>query len=55
MFQPIPTRDRVSEPLNWIQNAGGAMLVTAMIFMLVMGVYPEPFLEIIRNATPHLK
>lgn len=55
MFQPIPTRDRVSEPLNWIQNAGGAMLVTAMIFMLVMGVYPEPFLEIIRNATPLLK
>lgn len=55
MFQPIPTRDRVSEPLNWIQNAGGAMLVTAMIFMLVMGVYPEPFLDLIRAATPLLK
>lgn len=55
MFQPIPTRDRVSEPLNWIQNAGGAMLVTAMIFMLVMGVYPEPFLDIIKQATPYLR
>ncbi len=55
MFQPIPTRDRVSEPLNWIQNAGGAMLVTAMIFMLVMGVYPEPFLDLIRASTPLLK
>lgn len=55
MFQPIPTRDRVSEPLNWIQNAGGAMLVTAMIFMLVMGVYPEPFLSLIGDATPYLK
>lgn len=55
MFQPIPTRDHVSEPLNWIQNAGGAMLVTAMLFMLVMGVYPEPFLDIIRQATPYLK
>jgi len=55
MFQPIPTRDRVSEPLNWIQNAGGAMLVTAMLFMLVMGVYPQPFLEIIQQASPYLR
>ncbi len=55
MFQPIPTRDRVSEPLNWIQNIGGAMLVTAMLFMLVMGVYPQPFLDIIREATPYLR
>lgn len=55
MFQPIPTRDRVSEPLNWIQNAGGAMLVTAMVFVLVLGVFPEPFLDIIRAATPLLK
>ncbi|MES2884265.1 MAG: NADH-quinone oxidoreductase subunit NuoN [Pseudomonadota bacterium] len=55
MFQPIPTRDRVSEPLNWIQNAGGAMLVAAMVVMLVMGVYPEPFLDLIRASTPLLK
>jgi len=55
MFQPIPTRDRVSEPLNWIQNAGGAMLVAAMVVMLVLGVYPEPFLDIIRQATPLLR
>lgn len=55
MFQPIPTRDRVSEPLNWIQNAGGAMLVAAMVMMLVMGVYPEPFLDLIRASTPLLK
>lgn len=55
MFQPIPTRDHVSEPLNWIQNAGGAMLVSAMVMMMIMGVYPEPFLDIIRAATPLLK
>lgn len=55
MFQPIPTRDRVSEPLNWIQNAGGAMLVAAMVMMLIMGVYPEPFLDLIRASTPELK
>lgn len=55
MFQPIPTRDRVSEPLNWIQNAGGAMLVAAMVVMLVMGVYPEPFLDLIRASTPLLR
>lgn len=55
MFQPIPTRDRVSEPLNWIQNAGGAMLVAAMVVMLVIGVYPEPFLDLIRAATPQLR
>ena len=55
MFQPIPTRDRVSEPLNWIQNAGGAMLVAAMVVMLTIGVYPEPFLDLIRASTPMLR
>lgn len=51
MFQPIPGRDRVSEPLNWVQNSGGAMLMFAMALMLVIGVYPQPFLNLIRAAT----
>ena len=50
MFQPIPVKERVSEPLNWVQNAGGAMLMLAMALMLVIGVYPEPFLQLIRAA-----
>lgn len=50
MFQPIPVRERVSEPLNWVQNAGGAMLMLAMALMLVIGVYPEPFLDLIRAS-----
>lgn len=50
MFQPIPAKERVSEPLNWVQNAGGAMLMLAMALMLIIGVYPEPFLALIRAA-----
>lgn len=50
MFQPIPMRERVTEPLTWLQNAGGAMLMAAMILTIVMGVYPEPFIHIIETA-----
>jgi NADH-quinone oxidoreductase subunit N len=51
MFQPIPGRERVSEPLNWVQNASGVMLMTAMALVILMGVYPTPFLDVIRAAT----
>ena len=51
MFQPIPGRERVSEPLNWVQNASGLMLMTAMALVILMGVYPTPFLDLIRAAT----
>ena len=51
MFKPIPGRERVSEPLNWVQNASGLMLMTAMALVILMGVYPTPFLDLIRAAT----
>lgn len=55
MFQPIPVRERVSEPLNWVQHSGGAMLMAAMALVLVIGVYPEPFLSLIRASTLALR
>jgi NADH-quinone oxidoreductase subunit N len=55
MFQPIPVRERVSEPLNWVQQSGGAMLMAAMALVLVLGVYPEPFLQLIRASTLALR
>jgi len=50
MFQPIPMRERVTEPLSWLQNASGAMLMAAIVLTIAMGVYPQPFLSLIESA-----
>ena len=50
MFQPIPVRERVSEPLTWLQNASGAMLMAAMILTIALGVYPQPLISLIKAS-----
>jgi len=39
-----------SAPRNWATNAGGGMLIVLMLVMLVLGVYPEPFITLVRAA-----
>jgi NADH-quinone oxidoreductase subunit N len=39
-----------SAPLNWASGAGGGMLILLMLVMLVLGVYPEPFITLVRAA-----
>ena len=45
-----PQRRRFSAPLNWAQQAGGVMVLGLMLLMLLLGVYPEPFLGVIQSA-----
>ncbi|MGH8529255.1 MAG: NADH-quinone oxidoreductase subunit NuoN [Nevskiales bacterium] len=36
--------------LNWGQQMGGAMVLVLMLFMLVMGLYPQPLLYLVQQA-----
>ena len=51
MFMPDPEQRAYSAPLNWAQATGGYMVVAVMVLMVVMGLYPQPFLELIQPAT----
>jgi NADH-quinone oxidoreductase subunit N len=45
-----PQRRRFSAPLHWAQQAGGLMTLGLMLLMLVLGIYPEPFIKVIEAA-----
>lgn len=51
LFMLDPQRRRFSAPLHWAQQAGGLMTLGLMLLMLVLGIYPEPFIKIIEAAT----
>ncbi len=37
-------------PLNWAQSPGGGVLILLMLVMLVLGVYPGPFITWVQGA-----
>jgi NADH-quinone oxidoreductase subunit N len=39
-----------SAPRNWATNAGGGVLIVLMLAMLILGVYPEPFITLVHAA-----
>ena len=43
-----PQRRRFSAPLHWAQQAGGVMVLGLMLLMLLLGIYPEPFIQVIK-------
>jgi NADH-quinone oxidoreductase subunit N len=46
-----PKLHRHDAPLNWEQKAGGVMLLAVSILVFVLGVYPQPMLELVQHAT----
>jgi NADH-quinone oxidoreductase subunit N len=50
-FLSAPGMRRYDAQLNWGQGAGGIMVLALTALMFVLGVYPQPFLELIQNAT----
>ena len=50
LFLIDPERRRFSAPLQWAQQAGGVMVMGLMLLMLVIGIYPQPFIEVIQAA-----
>jgi NADH-quinone oxidoreductase subunit N len=45
-----PERRRFEAPRDWAQQTGGAMVWGLMLLMLLMGIYPQPFISLIQLA-----
>lgn len=51
MFMLDPARHRFGAPLDWAQRAGGIMVLLAMMLMLVLGLFPQPFIHLLQVST----
>ena len=45
-----PNLRRHDAPLHWGQQAGGLMLLFVALLAFVLGVYPQPLLELVQHA-----
>jgi NADH-quinone oxidoreductase subunit N len=50
MYLRAPWVRRFSAPLNWALGTGGFMLVALMLLMLVLGIFPTPFIAFVQAA-----
>ena len=50
MFQDRDQQERFEAPMNWGLQTGGIVLVAVTIASFVLGLYPQPFIEIIQLA-----
>lgn len=50
LFLLEPGLRRYDAPLDWGQQAGGIMLMAVALLTLLLGVYPQPLLEVIQLA-----
>ena len=50
MFLVEPNLQRRDAPLNWAQRAGGSMLLAVAGLTVLLGVYPQPLLAVVRNV-----
>ncbi len=50
LFMIQPNLRRHDAPFNWGQRAGGIMLVLIAALAFVLGVYPQPLLELVQGA-----
>ncbi|HEX4896132.1 MAG TPA: NADH-quinone oxidoreductase subunit NuoN [Solimonas sp.] len=50
LFMLDPEKRRFEAPLDWAQRAGGTMVWALMGLMLLLGIYPTPFINLLRGA-----
>jgi NADH-quinone oxidoreductase subunit N len=41
---------RTDAPLKWEQRTGGVMLLAIAVLAFLLGVYPQPLLELVQHA-----
>jgi NADH-quinone oxidoreductase subunit N len=41
---------RTDAPMKWEQRAGGVMLLAIAVLVFVLGIYPQPLLELVQHA-----
>jgi NADH-quinone oxidoreductase subunit N len=52
LFLQEPGVRRLRIPFDWSRSACGAMLIVTAILIMVLGVYPQPMLELVRLGMP---
>jgi len=50
LFLIEPNLRRHDAPLNWEQRTGGVMLLAIALLAFVLGVYPQPLLDMVQHA-----
>ncbi|MBV8062380.1 MAG: NADH-quinone oxidoreductase subunit NuoN [Nevskia sp.] len=50
LYMRAPWVRKFSAPLDWAQNTGGLMLLALALLMLLLGVYPTPFIAVVQAA-----
>ena len=50
LFLNEPNLQRHDAPFNWGQRAGGIMLMLVAALAFVLGVYPQPLLDLVQQA-----
>lgn len=50
LFMREPNMHRHDAPFDWGQGAGGIMLLVVALLVFVLGVYPQPLLELVQHA-----
>lgn len=50
LFMREPNMHRHDAPFDWGQRAGGIMLLVVALLAFIIGVYPQPLLELVQHA-----
>lgn len=50
LYLRTPWVRKYNAPLDWASGTGGAMVVALMLLMIVLGIYPQPFISAIQAA-----
>jgi NADH-quinone oxidoreductase subunit N len=50
LYLRAPWVRKYSAPTDWAQNTGGLMLLALALLMLLLGVYPTPFIAVVQAA-----
>nr|WP_313407460.1 NADH-quinone oxidoreductase subunit NuoN [Pseudomonas sp.] len=50
LFMREPNLHRHDAPFDWGQRAGGIMLLVVALLAFIIGVYPQPLLELVQHA-----
>jgi NADH-quinone oxidoreductase subunit N len=51
LYLPAPGMRRYDAPLHWGQQAGGYMVILLIGAVLLIGIFPQPALELVNRAT----
>lgn len=51
LYLPDPEKARFSAPLDWAQRTGGVVMLLLVILMLALGIFPQPFIELIQAGS----